>query len=97
MASVPNRVYPLSEYREIRTDVLRAKTGSFATTISAPAHNFASTYTLPTIPSGSMNFGDLILATGASGTSALLYFKVKSGSGNAIYSIEGTYVSSGSA
>ncbi len=112
MASVPNRVYPQSEFREIRTDIVRAATsvltptvtstttiggvsGSFTSAIAAPVLRFSTTNTLP--PSGSMGFGDLAMVTGSDGTSVLLYLKVKSGSGNAIYSIACTYVSSGSA
>lgn len=105
LASVPNRVYPMSEFQEVRVDTVRATTavvstatvqsGSFSAAVRAPFLGLSTTYTVP--PSGSMGFGDLVLVTGSGGTSALLYVKCKSGSGNAIYSIACTYVSSGSA
>ena len=111
MASVPNRVYPMAEYLQITTANISTTnltgsgnisgsyhygiTGSFTSAIRAPFLGFSTTYTLP--PSGSMGFGDMAIVTGANGTSVLVYLKVKSGSGNAIYSIACTYVSSGSA
>ena len=104
MASVPNRVYPQGEYGEIRTRTLRASTtvadnttgvsGSFTTKVRAPLLNLSTTNA--TIPSGSMYPGDIALFTGSAGTSATLYVCVRSGSGEAIYSIACTYVSTGS-
>ena len=111
MASVPNRVYPLNEFNEIKTYLLqttnitgsgtisgstiKGTSGSFSSVIAAPLLNFSTTNTLP--PSGSMGLGDLTMVTGSGGTSVLLYLKVKSGSADAIYSIACTYVSLGSA
>ena len=89
MASLPNRVYPQTEFREIRADVIRAATKVYGASVNFSTVNSS-------IPSGSMSSGDFVLVTGSSGTSALLYFAVRSGSGYAIYSITGTYVSSGS-
>ena len=94
MASQPNRVYPMNEYREVITDVVTSATGSFTNKVSAARHRFSTTYTLA--PSGSMASGEVVLVTGSSGTSAALWFAVRSGSGYAMYALEGVYQSSGS-
>jgi hypothetical protein len=104
MASVPNRVYPMSEFGEIRTNTLRASTtvadnttgvsGSFSVKVRAPLLNISTTNNV--IPSGSMYPGDIAIATGSAGTSATLYICIRSGSGEAIYSADLTYVSTGS-
>ena len=94
MASVPNRVYPMNEYREIIADKLTVVSGSFSTRVSAPYLVLSTTNSA--IPSGSMYPGYIALVTGSDGTSATLYFCVRSGSGEAIYSVAGTYVSTGS-
>ena len=94
MASVPNRVYPMNEFREIITDKVTTVSGSFTGKVAAGRINFSTTNTLA--PSGSMVSGDVVLVTGSSGTSAALWFAVRSGSGYAIYSLEGVYQSSGS-
>lgn len=96
MASLPNRVYPQTEFREIRTDIVRTVTGSITTRLDVPKINFSTIYTSGNVPTGSMKAGDFVFATGSSGTSAALYFCVKSGSGNAIYTIDGVFFSSGS-
>jgi hypothetical protein len=104
MASVPNRVYPSSEFGEIRTQIVRADTsvitptatvtsGSFVTSTSstrtiAPVFNINTTKTV----TGSMNNGDFILLSGSGGTIPTIYFKFPSGSGVAVYTITPTYL-----
>lgn len=106
MASVPNRVYPLNEFPEIRCDRLKVYdlsgstatiTGSINATGAVSGSKFIFRTTNTSIPSSSMSPGEIIFFTGAgtvgvTGTD-LFYICVPSGSKRAIYVISGSFVS----
>lgn len=68
---------------------LTAVTGSFTSSVSAPALRLSTTNTA--VASGSLGVGDIVVATGAGGGTATLYIKLASGSVNAIWTVAGVY------
>ena len=83
MASVPNRVYPLREFNEIGT----LKVGTTDLTASGLISGSRLIWSSVRVTgyTSSMTPGEIIIMTGASGTTAALYVKLKSGSTTAIW------------